>query len=50
MKILQINDFYHKTGGTEIYIDRITKKLKELGHDISLLFGVPRPSDAEVIS
>ena len=50
MKILHINDFCHKTGGTEIYIDRITKKLKELGHDISLLFGIPHPSDAEVIS
>jgi len=49
MKILHINDFYHKAGGTEIYIDRVSKKLKEHGHDISLLFSVSSPSNAEVI-
>ncbi|MBI3815024.1 MAG: glycosyltransferase family 4 protein [Nitrospinae bacterium] len=48
-KILHINNFCHRAGGTEIYIDRVTRKLQELGYDVSLLFYVQTPSSTEVI-
>src|SRR3989338_4702443 len=49
MKILHINNFYHKGGGTEIYIDRISKELQRLGNEVLILYGVPPLSGAEVI-
>ena len=50
MKILHINNFYHKAGGTEIYIDRVSRQLENLGHNVSILYGVPAPSNTEVIN
>lgn len=50
MRILHINNFYHKAGGTEIYIDRVSRQLENLGHNISILYGVPAPSSSEVIN
>ena len=50
MKILHINNFHHKAGGTEIYIDRVSRQLVNLGHHVSVLYGVPPPFNTEITS
>lgn len=48
MKILQLDQHYRFSGGTEQYIISIAKRLEELGHEVIMAYGMESPDTYHV--